>query len=53
MYTVFEERCSRAPGPYADEGVDSENKWPDDEGRRRVGATLSPLYHPFAALYLV
>jgi hypothetical protein len=31
----------------------TENKWPDDEGRRRVGATLSPLHHPFAALYLV
>jgi hypothetical protein len=31
----------------------TENKRPDDEGRRRVGATLSPLYHPFAAHYLV
>jgi hypothetical protein len=31
----------------------TENKWPDDEGRRRVGPTLSPLHHPFATFYLI
>jgi hypothetical protein len=44
-------RLLRAPGPYSDEGLDREQEARPKGGG--VGATLSPLYHPFAAHYLV
>jgi hypothetical protein len=45
--------CLDPLAPMPTTRTSTENKRPDDQGRRRVGARLSPPYHPFAALYLV